>query len=114
MDLLSGRLRRRFGHRQCRAWANRYVPLGTFNLYVNSVAIYLVLGFGAIHYLDRAASRAWATFRPAVSLGDEEADRFAYQLVTMPARPTLGWTILGIAIGVTYFASQVRKTPRPR
>ena len=88
------------------AWAEGFVPLGSLDPYLNSLAIYLVGGYAAIRYLDAAAGRAWATFRPAVQIADDEADRIAYALTTMPARPTLGWTIVGIAVAVAYTAGQ--------
>jgi hypothetical protein len=88
------------------AWAEGFVPLGTLSPYLNSLAVYLVGGYAAIHYLDAAAMRAWATFRPALRIADDEADRVAYALTTMPARPTLGWTILGIGVAVAYAAGQ--------
>jgi hypothetical protein len=88
------------------AWAEGAVALGTFSPYLNSLPIYLVGNYVAIHYLDAAASRAWATFRPALQIAEDEADRVAYALTTMPAGPTIGWTFLGIAVAVAYIAGQ--------
>ena len=88
------------------AWADGALPLGTFSPYLNSLPIYLVGNYVAIHYLDAAASRAWASFRPALQIAEDEADRVAYALTTMPAGPTSGWTFLGIAVAVAYLAGQ--------
>jgi hypothetical protein len=88
------------------AWAEAAVPLGTFSPYLNSLPIYLVGNYAAIHYLDAAARRAWASFRPVLQIDDDEADRVAYALTTMPAGPTIGWTFLGIAVAVAYTAGQ--------
>ncbi len=90
-------------------WFEGLASVGQFDPYANSAGAYLLIGYGAIHYLDRATTRAWATFRPALTLDDEAADRVAYELTTMPARPTLGATILGLLIGVVYLASQYGK-----
>ena len=79
---------------------------GTLDPYVNSLAVYLVSPLGAIHYLDRAAMRAWTSFRPAAALSDPAAERAGYELTTMPARPTLAWTIVGLAGAVAYVAAQ--------
>ena len=88
------------------AWADGYVALGTFDPYVNSLAFYFIGGFAAIHYLDAAAQRAWARFRPALLLSDEEAGQVAYELTTMPARPTLVWSFVGIVGAALYGATQ--------
>lgn len=90
-------------------WVEGVIRFGVIDPYTNSLAAYVVIGYAAIHYLDRAASRAWEAFRPALTLDDEAADRVAYELTTMPARPTLGWSVLGIAVGVLYLVSQYGK-----
>ena len=88
------------------AWAEGLARVGTFDPLLTSLAVYLVGSFAAIHYLDLAAARAWVSFRPATRLADVEAERVAYQLTTMPVRPTLGWTILGLVLAVVYSAGQ--------
>jgi hypothetical protein len=91
------------------AWVDGYVPVGSFDAYFTVPAFFLILGYGGIHYLDRAAARAWATFRPLTSLGAPEADRFAYELTTMPMRPTLACAALGVVTAVSYLAFQYGK-----
>ena len=86
------------------AWAEGLVTASTLDPYVTSIAIYIVTSFAAIHYLDWAAGRAWAAFRPAVQLDDAEATRVAYELTTMPARPTLLWATLGAVFAIGYTA----------
>jgi hypothetical protein len=91
------------------AWAEGYVPVGSLDLFFSSPAMFLVLVYGAIHYLDRAAARAWGSFRPLVALDDEEAGRVAYELTTMPARPAIVCVGLGFLTAATYFALEYGK-----
>jgi hypothetical protein len=87
-------------------WLVGYVPPGTFDLYVNSGAAYVVIGYAGMHYLDTAARRAWTAFRPMTRLDEAEAERFAYELTTMPAGPALAATVLGVAISAVFVVSQ--------
>jgi hypothetical protein len=86
------------------AWVDGYNPVGTFDLFFSSPAFFLVLGYGSIHYIDRVASRAWARFRPQVSLGGDEAGRVAYELTTMPVRPVLACAVLAVPTAVSFYA----------
>jgi hypothetical protein len=88
------------------AWIMGFVPFGVVDPYVNSGAAYFVIAYGGMHYLDTRAGRAWKAFRPATELSDEEAERFAYELTTMPARPALVATLVGLGTAVVYTATQ--------
>jgi hypothetical protein len=88
------------------AWLVGHVPVGVFDPYVNSGAAYFAITYGGMHYLDTAAGRAWRTFRPATELPDDEAARFAYELTTMPARPALMATLIGVGMTIAYTVSQ--------
>jgi hypothetical protein len=52
-----------------------------------------------IHWLDRMAARILAAFRPIMTVDDAAYTRLAYELTTLPARPTLGFTALWAAWG---------------
>ena len=61
-----------------------------------------------IHWLDRMAARILAAFRPIMAVDDATYARLAYELTTLPARPTLGfcagwttWGLLALASGST-------------
>jgi len=83
------------------AWIDGLVkPPGNFDLYLGSLAIYIIASVAAIHFLDHRASLAWTTFRPVASLSDEDADDILFELTTLPARAALGWTIVGIGVAV--------------
>lgn len=82
------------------AWVNGFIEPGEFDLYLGSLAIYVVISLAGIHVLDRWTIRAWMTFRPATSLTDEEAERTLVELTTMPARTVNYWTIGGIVVAV--------------
>jgi hypothetical protein len=86
------------------AWVDGYLDPGEFDLLLTSLAPFLVGGLAAIHYLDWAAARAWTTFRGATAMDVEEASTIAYRLTTMPARPVIAWTIVGLAVLVAYAA----------
>ncbi|MET0771730.1 MAG: hypothetical protein ABWZ82_01490, partial [Candidatus Limnocylindrales bacterium] len=82
------------------AWADGFLSPGDFDLYLGSLAIYVIGGVAAIHFLDHRATLAWATFRPVTSLGDERAERVLFELTTLPARAVLGWTVVGAIVAI--------------
>ncbi len=88
------------------AWLVGYVPAGVVDPYVTSGGLYLVIGYGGMHFLDTAAGRAWRAFRPATELDEDDAGRFAYELTTMPTRPAIVATLIGLAISAIYLVSQ--------
>ncbi len=53
-----------------------------------------------IHYLDNSALVALARFRPVMTVDDAGYELLCYQLTTLPARPTLVASALGIAYGL--------------
>lgn len=87
-------------------WLTGFAPIGTIDPYVNSGAIYLVIGYAGMHYLDKAAARAWGDFRGMTRLSGVEADRYAYELTTMPARPALLASVFGLVIAAVFVVSQ--------
>ena len=88
------------------AWLAGHVQSGVLDPYINSGAAYLAITYGGMHYLDGAAARGWRAFRPAAELTDAEAERFAYELTTMPARPALMATGIGVVMALVYTVSQ--------
>ena len=63
------------------------MPLpGDVDVVLASNVAYLL---AVVSFLDRAARRALATFRPASTLTEEQAIDVEYRLTTMPARPAL-------------------------
>lgn len=82
------------------AWIDGFLPPGVIDLYLGSLALYVVGSVAAIHFLDDRAARAWTTFRPAVALPDEQAEAVRYELTTLPARAVLGWTLGGVIMGI--------------
>jgi hypothetical protein len=80
------------------AWIDGLLEPGEFDLYLGSLAIYIIVSVAAIHFLDHRVTRAWTAFRPAASLTDEDADRILFELTTLPARAAIGWTIVGFAV----------------
>ncbi len=50
--------------------------------------------------LDRVARHALATFRPASTLTDQQYNAVEYRLTTMPARPTLVWSVIFLVGGL--------------
>ena len=80
-------------------WMQGAYPAGTFNpLHVWTLGNFAYLA-ALIHYLDRSAASAMASFRPLLAPAASGADpslqgeatfaRLSYQLTTLPPRPTL-------------------------
>ena len=82
------------------AWIDGLLAPGDFDLYLGSLAIYIVGSLAAIHFLDDRATRAWTTFRPVASLPDERAEVVLFELTTLPARAVLGWTLGGVIVAI--------------
>ncbi|HST05383.1 MAG TPA: hypothetical protein VLQ48_11685 [Chloroflexia bacterium] len=57
-----------------------------------------------IHYLDSVAHRALKTFRPALHIDEAHYLALDYRLTTLPARPTLLASLLGVLFAVCALA----------
>jgi hypothetical protein len=98
-------------------WREGAFPVGTFHPMhvwtVNCLAYFLAV----LHYLDKSAASAIASFRPllvaAKSAGRPAIDDqmkyadLSYRLTTLPLRPALIATIAGIAFSAASFAIQL-------
>jgi hypothetical protein len=78
------------------AWLDDSLPFGTFDLYRTSIAFYPAAVLALMHYLNRVARRALATFRPALGASEAEYARFEYELTTLPQRQT--WGVMGLSL----------------
>jgi hypothetical protein len=71
-----------------------------------NIVLYGLLGMtcayllGMIHYLDNSAAAALARFRPVLTVDDAGYERLRYELTTLPARPTLIASLLGVVYSV--------------
>ena len=72
-------------------------PVHTFPLlYIFTIPYNLAL----IHYLDRVAAQALERFRPLLNVNTGEYHDLLYRLTTLPARPTLVATFIGMLYGI--------------
>ncbi|MDI6719620.1 MAG: hypothetical protein QMD46_08430 [Methanomicrobiales archaeon] len=78
------------------AWLDGPVPIGTFGLYRTSIPFYPVAVLAFMHYLNRMAQQARATFRPAWGGSKAEYAVSEYGLTTLPRGRT--WVVLGLAL----------------
>jgi hypothetical protein len=83
-------------------WLDGYLPIGSFDVYLSSVAAFGLGCLAAIHYLDREAGIALERLRPALTVSDEGYGDLRYQLTTLPAGTTIAWTFVGLAIAIAY------------
>ncbi|MCC6802408.1 MAG: hypothetical protein IT319_05965, partial [Anaerolineae bacterium] len=65
-------------------------------IYIVTIAYNLAL----MHYLDKVAAQALSRFRPLLSLSDAEYRELEYRLTTVPARPALAATAVGVLVGI--------------
>ena len=89
------------------AWIDGTLKLGTFEVYRSSVPVYAVASLALVHYLNRVARRALASFRPALGIAEADYERLEYELVTMPRRGT--WFTL--ALSLVFTAVYINFTP---
>jgi uncharacterized membrane protein len=85
------------------AWLEGELRVGTFEVYRSSVPVYPVASLALVHYLNRAARRALAAFRPALGASDIGYAQFEYMLVTLPRRGTWVTLSLSLLFTVAYF-----------
>lgn len=83
-------------------WLDGRLPIGSFELYLSSLAVYPVVALAAIHYVDTKAAAALETMRSALTVDDRDFEIVRYELTTMPARATILWTLVGIAFALGY------------
>ena len=97
-------------------WMERAYAVGTFNpLHAWSVANFAYL-LALMHYLDKSAASAIASFRPLLTSAKGGAHRtlqdqsnyseLSYRLTTLPARPTIIATLAGGGFGVIWLIFQ--------
>jgi hypothetical protein len=82
------------------SWVDGSYPVGTFfpvHILITSTCVYSML---VVHYLDDAADAALADLRPVLNADDAGYERLRYQITTMPARPVLAWSIVGLVFGL--------------
>jgi len=82
------------------AWLDGLLPAGAFHSNFVFDMIWVPIGLGYIHLMERAAARSIEEFRPVLAVPDDEYAGIAYRFTTLPALPVLGLTLLGLAIGM--------------
>jgi len=78
-------------------WCEGAYPVGTFLPNHTAIAGLIPFLLALSLSLDNKAGRALATLRPAMKASEEDYQRLRYQLTTLPARPTLLVSLLGVA-----------------
>jgi len=80
-------------------WVSGMKATSTFLLYsVTGMSQAYLLAL--IHYLDNSAETALARFRPVMTVDDAGYEKLRYQLTTLPARPALIGSCLGIGYAI--------------
>ena len=94
-------------------WGTGVVSLGDAAFYglLNGLTYAYLLGL--VHYLDNSAGAALARFRPVLTVEDDGYSRLLYQLTTMPARPTLVASMLGVVYAFMALAINVLTSGTP-
>lgn len=77
-------------------WIEGSAPFSTLDTPYAFVAFYSFAGLAAIHYLDRAAGRAFDHFKPALSKSAVETAGLRYELTILPARETRVVALIGL------------------
>ncbi len=88
-------------------WADgTYSPpyVSPFHVALASGAAYIAAN---IAFLDHVAGKALATFRPTSTLTEDQYEAFEYRLTTLPARPTLLWTLVPLVLIVVGMGSAI-------
>ena len=76
-----------------------------FHPYHLVLALTGVYYLALVHWLDRMAARILTAFRPIMTVDDATYARLAYELTTLPARPTLGFNAIWVAWSLLLLAA---------
>ena len=88
-----------FGYVHLVRWAFGSLPVGTFDQWTMPLLLYGPYTLAMLHYLDKVAGGAFATFKPALGVSDAEAEVLRYELVTLPARGVRPAIVVGLLLG---------------
>lgn len=83
-------------------WLDGRLPIGFFDAYLSSLAVYPIAALAGMHYLDVEARAALEQLRPALPIEEEEFLALRYRLTTLPAGATVIWSLIGLAFAVAY------------
>lgn len=85
-------------------WANDKLPLGTFELARAFTVVLVPYTLGFWLYMRGIVTRALALFCPLLQLDDSAHARLEYEILTLPARPTLALTLIFFAANLVFYA----------
>ncbi len=80
--------------------AIQWVGAGAIRLFPILYIVTIVYDLAVMHHLDIVAAQALARFRPVIAVTDAEYDDLHYRLTTLPSRPVLVATVLGVVYGL--------------
>lgn len=75
-------------------WLDLTLPLWKFDFEAFSNALWVLLGIGIIHSLDRVAMSSSSNFQDASALPPNEYENLQFQIVNMPSKPVLVLTLI--------------------
>ena len=83
-------------------WLDGAYPVGTFYPTHAALAAVAVAILGVTHAIDDVGKRALRDMRPALIVDQHEYQLLAYQLTTIPARPGLLASLIGVAVLIVW------------
>jgi len=94
-------------------WLGGKMPIGSIDLPRALLVVVTPYLLWFRFHLDRHATAALETFRPALDVGDAEFRRLRYELTTLPARTTLIVTAAAVVVFVVNFFVMPESIARP-
>lgn len=85
-------------------WWNDKLPVGTIEFSRAYVVVLVPYTLGFWLYMRGVTKRALALFRPLLQIDDAASARLEYQVLTLPARPTLALTLVLFAGNLAFYA----------
>jgi hypothetical protein len=85
-------------------WTTGAAPVGVIDLATLTFAFFLPYSLAMIHYLDKSAEQALATFSPALGGSDEKLAFWRRELTTLPPRPATAAALVGAVFGAVLVA----------
>ena len=85
-------------------WATGAAPVGEVDLATLTFAFFLPYYLAMIHYLDKSAEQALATFSPALGGSDAKLAFWRRELTSLPPRPVAAAALVGALFGALLVA----------
>ncbi len=84
-------------------WSQGTSPVGSFDVVTTYWGFLTAATVWVAAYLERTAAKAFDAFRPALTTSETESERLRYELIVVPAGPSIVITVLAAILNAAQF-----------